>query len=355
MIVKNGRVFHDGAYHDEDVRCMGGMITEIGPELTGDDEIFDASGKIVFPGFIDCHIHGSNGATFSDGKEKAAQACLILPRFGVTSIHPAIAPSTVEAALAGVRSIRAAKGSPGADILGIHIEMMYGNRSIAYYSEGRVNPTPEHTLSMVDGDLSDIVAISASPDHPGAYAWFRWLSNQGVVGEIGYTECSARQMHEAADNGATLLNHFYNGFEAMDHHKNGCVVGGLLEPRLYCSITLDGIHVASDFIHMTVLLKGVDRIIPCTDCSEFLGLPEGTYHYHGKEITFKDGSARDSNGKLVAGAHSYDSNMRAVKKMGFLTMEELGTIFTENCARFLNIQDRGKISIGRRGGLCHHG
>ena len=29
-------------------------------------------------------------------------------------------------------------------------------------------------------------------------------------------------------------------------------------------------------------------------------------------------------------------------------MEELGTMFTENCARILNIRDRGKIEVGHR-------
>lgn len=41
-----------------DLRVDGGKIAEIGPDLPlGDSRVIDASGKLVFPGFIDTHTH----------------------------------------------------------------------------------------------------------------------------------------------------------------------------------------------------------------------------------------------------------------------------------------------------------
>jgi N-acyl-D-aspartate/D-glutamate deacylase len=39
-----------------DVRIAGGMVTELGPRLSG-DRVLDASGAVVAPGFIDIHTH----------------------------------------------------------------------------------------------------------------------------------------------------------------------------------------------------------------------------------------------------------------------------------------------------------
>ena len=57
-VFTGGRVF-DGtgaAPAPADVRVENGKITDVGPGLDGDTEI-DVSGKVVFPGFFDCHVH----------------------------------------------------------------------------------------------------------------------------------------------------------------------------------------------------------------------------------------------------------------------------------------------------------
>jgi dihydroorotase len=60
ILIKGGRVLSpednlDGAL---DVRIEDGVIREIGPNLMGGaDEMFDASGSVVAPGFIDIHVH----------------------------------------------------------------------------------------------------------------------------------------------------------------------------------------------------------------------------------------------------------------------------------------------------------
>ena len=58
LVIKGGTVY-DGSGapgRDADVAISGGVITEIGPDLSGDREL-DASGCAVTPGFIDIHTH----------------------------------------------------------------------------------------------------------------------------------------------------------------------------------------------------------------------------------------------------------------------------------------------------------
>jgi N-acyl-D-aspartate/D-glutamate deacylase len=79
LIVKGGTVV-DGtgaAGVAADVRVEGGRITEVGPDLRG-DEVFDASGAVVAPGFIDTHTH-LDPSMFWD------PACDPMPQHGVTT------------------------------------------------------------------------------------------------------------------------------------------------------------------------------------------------------------------------------------------------------------------------------
>ena len=168
--------------------------------------------------------------------------------------------------------------------------------------------TPEHPLAVCDNDLSDVKMIFCAPDLPGAMEWISWLVTQGVVPMIAYTEGTTEQMYEAADRGARIVDHFYNGLPLMDHHFSGSTVGLLLDKRLYLQMTCDGVHVAKPFIDLAIRCKGVEKIIPVSDSSKYVGMPEGVYEDNGKTVIFKDGAVRSPEGKLVTGANPYDAD-----------------------------------------------
>jgi N-acetylglucosamine-6-phosphate deacetylase len=310
----------------------------------------DAAGQYLFPGMIDTHIHGAKFCDYGGGVEAVKTIAGALPAFGVTSFLATPLVRDVETTQQTMRNIRAAKGCEGADILGIFPYMPYRNRSIAYYAD-HTPPTKEHTLAVCDNDLSDVKMIFCAPDLPGAMEWISWIASLGIVPMIAYTEGTTEQMYEAADRGARIVDHFYNGLPLMDHHTNGSTVGLLLDRRLYLQLTCDGIHVAKPFIDLAIRCKGVEMIIPVSDSSKYVGMPEGTYTDAHRTVILKDGAVRDPNGKLVTGAHSYDENMRTMKRLGY-SMEELGTMFSENAARCFGLTDRGKIEVGRRADLC---
>ncbi|MFH1182523.1 MAG: dihydroorotase [Candidatus Woesearchaeota archaeon] len=101
LIIKNGKVFYKGALVDKDIFIEDGKIVE---KCSG--EAFDASGLVVLPGMIDCHVHFREpGATqkedFLTGSRAAAKG-------GVTTIidmpnnNP---PTTTSAALEQKRQL----------------------------------------------------------------------------------------------------------------------------------------------------------------------------------------------------------------------------------------------------------
>jgi dihydroorotase len=60
IVIKNGRVIDPASQTDRvaDVLIVDGLIAAVGPNLSSPHaEVFDASGLIVAPGFIDMHVH----------------------------------------------------------------------------------------------------------------------------------------------------------------------------------------------------------------------------------------------------------------------------------------------------------
>jgi dihydropyrimidinase len=59
LLIKNGTIVTADTQFTGDILCDDGVIKEIGPDLSApsDSEIIDATGKLVFPGFIDPHVH----------------------------------------------------------------------------------------------------------------------------------------------------------------------------------------------------------------------------------------------------------------------------------------------------------
>ncbi|MBT5432309.1 MAG: amidohydrolase family protein [Alphaproteobacteria bacterium] len=59
--VRGGRLYDvvAGSYRDGDIRIEDGRIEAIGASGAplGDDQVIDAAGAFLFPGFIDCHVH----------------------------------------------------------------------------------------------------------------------------------------------------------------------------------------------------------------------------------------------------------------------------------------------------------
>ena len=56
IVIKGGTILDQRGEQVGDVRIEGGVITEVGPSLTG-DRVLDASGCMVSPGFVDLHVH----------------------------------------------------------------------------------------------------------------------------------------------------------------------------------------------------------------------------------------------------------------------------------------------------------
>lgn len=106
LLIRGGEIVTADTRAHADLLVEGETIREIGPGLTAppDAEVIDATGKLVFPGFIDphVHIHLPFMATFAkDTHSTASQAALA---GGTTTFIEMVCPNRNEDTLEGYRT-----------------------------------------------------------------------------------------------------------------------------------------------------------------------------------------------------------------------------------------------------------
>src|SRR5277367_3581534 len=103
LLIRNGDIVTADARFRADIVCGGETITAIGADITPPEgaEVIDAAGKLVFPGFIDPHVHIYLPfmATFAkDTHETGSIAALV---GGTTTYIEMCCPSRLDDALEG--------------------------------------------------------------------------------------------------------------------------------------------------------------------------------------------------------------------------------------------------------------
>src|SRR5438270_14056296 len=102
LLIKNGEIVTASARYVADIYCEGETISQIGRglDVPKGTDVVDATGKFVFPGFIDPHVHiylPFMGTYSKDTYETGSQAALV---GGTTTLIEMCCPARKDDALA---------------------------------------------------------------------------------------------------------------------------------------------------------------------------------------------------------------------------------------------------------------
>ena len=363
MIITNANVFMNGRFTAADVRFDADKIIETGTDLISrypEEEILDAQGNDLYPGFIDCHNHGGWNIEFmafdedSDERyfEQIKELSSLLPSVGVTTVYPTLSGTAYDRIARSVKLLRQVRSQiTGARIADFQFEGVYPSLK-RYMTPETVSPSKQHSDFLVDHDYSDVALFHVSPDLPGSIEWIDYIVSQGVFPVVGNTEASYEDVIKAADHGLNHADHMFNGFEAMHHRKEGAALAVMMDKRIKAQLTADGYHVAPAWVRFLIQCKGISNIYGVTDMSGPSGLSEGEHLLRdGRRIVAKDGMLFDENGYILSGNVSMNKILKAAREKCRLSKEEVALLYAENVASCLNISDRGKIEAGRKSDL----
>ena len=343
-----------------DVRVEDGRVASVGSNLHRScrDQVIEASGLILLPGFVDIHSHGRGGADFCDATDDAfAKIAAGKLADGVTSFLATglTRPEEELAEMCRCAERYRAKGE-GATCLGVHLEGPFFNGDMA----GAQNPAylkkPDAALVKRLNAISPVLKVSLAPELDGAEDCIRELSQAGIVSSGGHSAADYDTFEKARKAGMTHLTHFCNAMMPIHHLRPTMVTGGLLADDVFVEIITDGVHLSDPMIKLIAKAKGPDRLMVITDSMCAAGEPDGIYSLGGLRVKVEKGRATladvpyDPKAVVsnVAGSVALypDCFRRFVRVSGF-PLEECVKASGFNQCRSLGIADRGEIAVGQ--------
>lgn len=364
ILIKNAKIVTVMGIRDGQLMTEGDKIYKVVFDGCIDephDEVINADGRYLSPGFIDIHTHGGGGYDFMDGTlEDIYNASKAHMQFGTTSIVPTTLTGSKESLLEFIGLFnqidRKREGFP--NILGLHLEGPY----FAYSQRGAQDPqflrNPDkdeyrEALSKTDR----ILRWSFAPELDGSKEFLQELNKHQVVSSLAHSEATCEQVVEGYQNGLRALTHFYSGMLSVTRKNSyrvaGAVEAGYLLDDLYVEVIADGSHLPKELLQLIYKIKGPDRICLVTDSMRAAGMPDGKYILGNKKtgvpVIVEDKVAKLADRTSFAGSvATTDRLLGTFYQYTDAPLYQVVKMLTLNPAKLLHIDtDKGSIEEGK--------
>ncbi|MFJ7950058.1 N-acetylglucosamine-6-phosphate deacetylase [Lysinibacillus sp. NPDC096418] len=336
-----------------DIYVENGQILKIGTELTYEaDHYIDGKGKgwLLFPGYIDMHIHGSAGHDTMDATQNALHGMArSLVEEGVTGFLATTMTQSIQAienALINVAQFDSRDDE--AQLLGIHVEGPYVStkRAGAQPIEYIILPSIEQFNHWQELSGRRIKQITVAPEVEGGYDFVQTLSEQGVIVSIGHSDATHEEVEEAVKMGVKQATHLYNQMRPFHHREVGVVGSTLLEDKIKVEVIVDFVHSHPQAVLLAYRLKGASGIILISDAMRAKGLSYGNYDLGGQVVKVTENGAHLSNGALAGSVLSMEQAVKNMKAVTDCSWQELVSMSSTNAAQQLNLLTKGHIKEG---------
>jgi N-acetylglucosamine-6-phosphate deacetylase len=363
-LLRNARlVLPGGILPDGWLRTADGLIAGCGgpdaphaPRLEGlpPKDIVDLDGALLVPGFVDMHVHGGGGASFTTGDPNEALRAVEFHRGHGTTTTIA---STVTAALPDLqRQVSNLAGLVEDGVLaGVHLEGPFLSKVRCGAHDPSLLRAPEQAVlaDLVAAGRGTVRMVTIAPELPGGLDAVQFLAEQGIVAAIGHTDAAADQTKAALRRGASVATHLFNAMRSL-HHRHPSAANALLDDgAAVLELVNDGFHVDPSLISLVFKAVGADRVALITDAIVAAGMPDGAYRLGALPIEVTAGVARLTDRDGLAGSTmTMDvAFRRAVHDIG-LSISQASVAASLTPARAIGVADKvGSLEAGKRADL----
>lgn len=349
MRYENGWIFADGRFVRGGFSVENGRFAHVLEDVPGPAE--DLDGALVIPGLVDIHVHGCDGADFSDGDYAGlVRMARYLARRGVTSFAPAsmtLPYDALDKAFHAAARLRREGLADGARLMGIQMEGPFLSRE----KRGSQNPAYlrlpdwDRFLRLYDAAEGLLRIVDVAPELPGAVEFTRRASEKCRV-SVAHTAAGYDQAAAVFDAGATHLTHLFNAMSGIHHRHPGPIGAASERENVTAELICDGIHVHPSAVRMAFRLF-LGRICLISDALRCCGMAEGSYSLGGQEILLTGGVARLTGGAIAGSAADLYQCMRRAVSFG-IPREQAVWAATALPARVIGREsETGAIADGR--------
>ncbi|WP_156762091.1 N-acetylglucosamine-6-phosphate deacetylase [Microbacterium karelineae] len=266
------------------------------------EDIVDAAGGIITPGFIDLHCHGGGAAGF-DGAEDRIHAALAVHRaHGTTRSVLSLVTATVPDLESQLETIaRVAEADPL--VLGSHLEgpFLDALHKGAHDEALLADPTTERVEALIAAARGRLVQVTIAPERPRALEATARFVEAGVRVAVGHTAADHDGALAAFDAGASILTHAFNAMDGLHHRAPGPIGAALARDHVTLELIDDGVHVHPVIARM-LFDAAPRRVALVTDAMAAAGAADGVYILGSLSVTVSGGVARLTDGGAIAGS-----------------------------------------------------
>lgn len=348
--ITNGNVLVNGCFINADIYLEGKTIVAIGGENEY-DQVIDAKGNYVSPGFIDLHCHGGGGADFADGEVKqvrcAAKTHLL---HGTTTLFPTIVSAdfkTLEQAIQAVEAVREELPMLG----GIHLEGPYFSPNQTGAQNGDALRKPmraeyEHILKTYK-----IARWDYAPEMDEDFEFLSALLEHKVLPGAAHTDATCKEMEEAAKRGCRLVTHLYSCTSTIRREAGfriaGVVEATYLTDEICAELIADGCHLPHELLRLAYKLKGPDKLAFVTDGMRAAGMDTlGEFEIGGVPCIVEDNVAKLLDRSAFAGSIATTDRLVKTGVETGIPLTDTLKMITETPARIMGLEKKGKIEVG---------
>ncbi|MCV7088876.1 N-acetylglucosamine-6-phosphate deacetylase, partial [Mycobacterium interjectum] len=264
-LISAGAVVLDGAVSRPGwLEVSGGRILDCGagpPPRPADEDFPDC---VVAPGFIDMHVHGGGGASYTDADGVGTAAEFHL-RHGTTTTLASLVTASPAELIGGVRAL--ATATRRGTVAGIHLEGPWLSRArCGAHDPARMrDPEPAEIDAVLTAGGGAIRMVTLAPELPGALDAIRRFLDAGVVVAVGHTDATYQQTRRALAAGATVGTHLFNAMPPLHHREPGPALALLQDAGVTVELIADGVHVHPEVVRAVIRAAGPDRVALVTD------------------------------------------------------------------------------------------
>ena len=272
------------------LRIDGGRIAAVGEGVPPGPATHRAHWAL--PGFIDMHVHGGGGASFTEGGlDDARRAAAFHRSHGSTTIVASLVTAPVDELERRV-GLLADLADEGA-IAGIHLEGPFLSAARCGAQDPRFLIAPDVAVyrRLHAAARGWLRMITIAPELPGAPDVIRAAVAAGVIAAAGHTDASAEATAEAVAAGVSHATHLFNGMRPLGHRDPG-PAGALLDKQVTCEVVADGSHLHDTAIRLAARAAGPGNLVLVTDAMTAAGMPDGSYRLGQLDVTVAGGVAR---------------------------------------------------------------
>jgi N-acetylglucosamine-6-phosphate deacetylase len=335
------------------VEVAGDRLAAVGEGTPATPADVDLAGRVVVPGFVDLHVHGGGGGSYTSGDEhEAARVVGFHRRHGTTTTMASLV--TVE--LAELERVVAALADLVADglLAGVHLEgpWLSPKQSGAHDPSLLRDPAAPEVERLLRLGRGSVRMVTLAPELDGGLDAVGRIVEAGAVAALGHTDATYAVTREALGAGATVGTHLFNAMRPVHHREPGPVVALLDDPRATVEVIADGVHVHPAMLRRAVTTKGAERVALVTDAMAAAGMADGDYQLGGLRVQVTGGIARLAEGGALAGSTlTMDAAFRGAVHESGLSLEAAARLASTTPATVLGLPDVGAIEMGRRADL----